>query len=188
MVTYQNETNAVMLSLSLAMLQQQNVTCIKHFTILHRTKWEWAWNGTKRKFNPFTLHIKWRLPIKISSVNVTQLQFWMIKLCHIYWRNPKWKTWFFVHCSTQIPNFHRNYHKIYTIFSYTIWNTFKNVMKPLQNLFQGTKKWYNLGGIILVIVFVALFSNSRQQIHGRKHCFQILTNKYTVLINILKNT
>ena len=58
----------------------------------------------------------------------------------------------------------------------------------LSKTFFKAKKCDIILGIILVIVFVALFSNSRQQIHGRKHCFQILTNKYTLPINILKNT
>ena len=42
-----------------------------------------------------TLHKKWNFLLRISSVNVTK----SAQNCgfgHIYWRNPKWKTSFFV--------------------------------------------------------------------------------------------
>ena len=42
------------------------------------------------------LHKKWSFPLRISSINVTK----SVVSCgfrHIYWRNPKWKTSFFVH-------------------------------------------------------------------------------------------
>ena len=44
-----------------------------------------------------SLHKKWSFPLRISSVNVTK----PVVSCgfgHIYWRNTKWKTSFFVQC------------------------------------------------------------------------------------------
>ena len=48
----------------------------------------------KRKMSR-TLHKKWSFPLGISSVNVTKsaVSCWF---GHIYWRNPWWKTSFFV--------------------------------------------------------------------------------------------
>ena len=44
------------------------------------------------------MHKKWSFPLRIFSVNVTKSA-----VCcgfgHIYWRNPKWKTSFFVQCT-----------------------------------------------------------------------------------------
>ena len=41
------------------------------------------------------LHKKWSFPLRISSVNVT-ISAGNCGFCHIYWRNPWWKTSFFV--------------------------------------------------------------------------------------------
>ena len=41
---------------------------------------------------------KWGVPLRISSVNVTKSTV-SSGFCHIYWRNPKWKTLFFVQCT-----------------------------------------------------------------------------------------
>ena len=43
------------------------------------------------------LHKKWSFPWRISSVNVTKSA-GICGLGHIYWRNPSWKTSFFVQC------------------------------------------------------------------------------------------
>ena len=40
-----------------------------------------------------TLHKKWSFPLRISSVNVTK------SAGNFYWRNPWWKTSFFVQCN-----------------------------------------------------------------------------------------
>ena len=42
-----------------------------------------------------TLHKKWSFPLRISSVNVTKFAV-SCRFGHIYWRNPSWKTLFFV--------------------------------------------------------------------------------------------
>ena len=42
----------------------------------------------------YSLHKKWSFPLKISSANMT-------KFGHIYWRNPYWKTSFFVQLFSQ---------------------------------------------------------------------------------------
>ena len=42
-----------------------------------------------------TLHKKWSFPLRISSVKVT-ISAVSCRFGHIYWRNPKWKTSFFV--------------------------------------------------------------------------------------------
>ena len=44
-----------------------------------------------------TLHKKWSFPLKISSVNVTKFA-GNCSFGQIYWRNPWWKTSFFVQC------------------------------------------------------------------------------------------
>ena len=44
-----------------------------------------------------SLHKKWSFPLKISSVNVTRSAV-SDGYGHIYWRNPWWKTSFFVQC------------------------------------------------------------------------------------------
>ena len=41
------------------------------------------------------LHKKWSFPFRISSVNLTKSP-WNRGFCHIYWKNPYWKTSFFV--------------------------------------------------------------------------------------------
>ena len=43
------------------------------------------------------LHKKWSFPLRISSVNVTKFT-GNCGFGHIYWRNPLWKTSFFVQC------------------------------------------------------------------------------------------
>ena len=51
----------------------------------------------EQKINSITLRKKWSFPLSISSVNVTK----SAGICgfgHIYWRNPSWKTSFFVQC------------------------------------------------------------------------------------------
>ena len=48
-------------------------------------------------FIRFSLHTKWSFPLRISSVNVTKSAV-SCGFGHIYWRNPKWKTSFFVKC------------------------------------------------------------------------------------------
>ena len=47
-------------------------------------------------FNKQTLHKIWSFPLKISSVNVSKSAIYC-GFDHIYWRNPQWKTSFFVH-------------------------------------------------------------------------------------------
>ena len=50
------------------------------------------------KYVETPLHKKWSFPLRISSVNVTK----SAANCgfgHIYWRNPQWKTSFFVQCT-----------------------------------------------------------------------------------------
>ena len=47
---------------------------------------------------------KWRFPLRISSVNVIK-SVGNCEFGHIYWKNPKWKTSFFVQCSTCIEWF-----------------------------------------------------------------------------------
>ena len=54
-------------------------------------------NICKRLLLHLTLHKKWSFLLRISSVNVTK----SADFCgfgHIYWRNPQWKTSFFVQC------------------------------------------------------------------------------------------
>ena len=46
----------------------------------------------------YQLHKKWSFPLKISSVNVTKFA-GNCGFGHIYWRNPEWKTSFFVQWS-----------------------------------------------------------------------------------------
>ena len=43
------------------------------------------------------LHKKWSFPLKISSVNLTKSAV-SCGFGNIYWRNPEWKTSFFVYC------------------------------------------------------------------------------------------
>ena len=50
-----------------------------------------------------TLHKKWSFPLRIFSVNVTNSK-GNCGFGHIYWRNPQWKTSFFVQCQIQINN------------------------------------------------------------------------------------
>ena len=55
---------------------------------------------TDRDERPRYSNKKWRFPLRISSVNVTKSS----DFCgfgHIYWRNPQWKTSFFVQCAHQ---------------------------------------------------------------------------------------
>ena len=44
-----------------------------------------------------TLHKKWSFPLRISTVNVTKSEV-SCGFGHLYWRNSKWKTSFFVPC------------------------------------------------------------------------------------------
>ena len=71
-----------------------------HFTLLlGLTKW-WKIFTVERLAASiyFSQHKKWSFPLRISLVNVTK----SVGNCwfgHIYWRNPQWKTSFFVQCS-----------------------------------------------------------------------------------------
>ena len=47
------------------------------------------------------LHKKWSFPLRVSSVNVIKSAV-SCEFGHIYWRNPKWKTSFFVQWKTFI--------------------------------------------------------------------------------------
>ena len=47
-----------------------------------------------------TLHKKWSFPLRISLVNVTKSAV-SGGFGHIYWRNPWWKTSFFVQCDLE---------------------------------------------------------------------------------------
>ena len=52
----------------------------------------------KTQEDPITkdqLHRKWSFPLRISTVNVTKFTV-SCGFGHIYWRNPQWKTSFFV--------------------------------------------------------------------------------------------
>ena len=48
-----------------------------------------------------TLKKKWSFPLKISSVNVSKSAA-SYGFVRIYWRNAKWKTFFFVHYRTRL--------------------------------------------------------------------------------------
>ena len=48
---------------------------------------------TTESSSSWTLHKKWSFPLRISSVNVTVAS---CGFSHIYWKNPYWKTSFFV--------------------------------------------------------------------------------------------
>ena len=50
------------------------------------------------------LHKKWSFPLRISPINVTKSTV-SCGFGHIYWRNPQWKTSFFVHCHTSLGLF-----------------------------------------------------------------------------------
>ena len=50
-----------------------------------------------------TLHKTWSIPLRISSVNMTTFA-GNCGFGHIYWRNPYWKTSFFVQCYFHISN------------------------------------------------------------------------------------
>ena len=43
------------------------------------------------------LHKKWSFPLRISSVDVT-ISAGNCRFGHVYWRNPSWKTSYFVQC------------------------------------------------------------------------------------------
>ena len=47
--------------------------------------------------NYLTLHKKWNFQLRVSSVNVTRST-GNCEFGHIYWRNPWWKTSFFMQC------------------------------------------------------------------------------------------
>ena len=49
------------------------------------------------QYHDIPLHKKWGFPLTISSVNVTKST-GNCRFGHIYWRNPRWKTSFFVQC------------------------------------------------------------------------------------------
>ena len=53
----------------------------------------------KAKIPQKTLYKKWSFPLRISSVNLTKSA-GNCRFGHIYWRNPWWKTSFFVQWNT----------------------------------------------------------------------------------------
>ena len=65
----------------------------------------WGHNSFEQKFNSevipagntHQLHKKWSFPLRISPVNVTKYAV-SCGFGYIYWRNPYWKTSFFVQC------------------------------------------------------------------------------------------
>ena len=48
-------------------------------------------------FSSLTLHQKWSFSLRISSVNMAKSAV-SCGFCHSYWRNPWWKTSFFLQC------------------------------------------------------------------------------------------
>ena len=59
-----------------------------------------TWEETSRRSSNHhyvTLHKIWNFPLRISSVNVSKSSR-NCRFSHIYWRNPWWKTLFFVQC------------------------------------------------------------------------------------------
>ena len=46
-------------------------------------------------------HKQWNFPLRISSVNVTKSTVFF-RFGHTYWRNPLWKTSFFMQCKTKL--------------------------------------------------------------------------------------
>ena len=91
--------------LSFSEIVMGRVNSWKLQTIFQKTRQN-VWGGSKyapvnekadqlRENTKQILHKKWSFPLRISSVNVTK----SAANCgfdHIYWRNPKWKTSFFV--------------------------------------------------------------------------------------------
>ena len=76
-------------------------------------------------------HRKWIFPLRASSVNVTK----SAENCgfgHIYWRNPKWKTSFFVQCWSSESLQRRK------TFSQKIFSFKKVLLKLSQNSQQNT--------------------------------------------------
>ena len=59
-----------------------------------------AFKCNRRNHIELPLHKKWSFPSRISPVNVIKSAA-NCGFCHIYWRNPYWKTSFFVWCSLQ---------------------------------------------------------------------------------------
>ena len=60
-----------------------------------------------------TLHKKWNFSLRLSSVNVTKSA-GNCGFDHIYWRNPLWKTSFFVQCKLNLshPGFTEILHEL----------------------------------------------------------------------------
>ena len=59
------------------------------------------------RFRQVSLHKKWSFQLRISSVNMTKPAV-SSGFGHIYWRNPLWKTSFFVQCFYPIHNVYFN--------------------------------------------------------------------------------
>ena len=88
--------------------------CHKNFIVLRESTW-WSHNfchGIADRGDSLiiqswlnfvlTLPKKWSFPLRISSVNVTKSAV-SCGFGHIYWKNPQWKTSFFVQCKSLSP-------------------------------------------------------------------------------------
>ena len=60
-------------------------------------KFSWHVSNNLASNLNLSLHKIWSFPLRISSVNVTKSAF-SCGFGHIYWRNPLWKTSFFLQC------------------------------------------------------------------------------------------
>ena len=64
-------------------------------------EYHWILHVRISLYKQFSLHKKWSFLLRISSVNVTDFfskSTFIWGFGHNYWRNPQWKTWFFVQC------------------------------------------------------------------------------------------
>ena len=67
-----------------------------------------------------SLHKKWSFPLRISSVNLTKSAV-SCGFGHIYWRNPSWKTSFFVQCLVLLRWFDLEKIKLVYYYNYLPW-------------------------------------------------------------------
>ena len=120
-----------------------------------------------------TLHKKWSFPSKISSANVTTSAV-SYGFSHIYWRNPQWKTSFFVQCYQKTSRSWKINLMPSSISQIRIEERFET-SKVLSGIFDITRCRYNQFPILVYQFWVHNFSEPNficrhKKCYSKFHC------------------